>query len=105
MREAPSLVNIQILLEDGANIKAWDPIGIENFKNIHPEDINYCNSIEETLEHAEICFIFTEWDEIKKINPEIFNMLIKTPIVLDERNCFDIEVIKAFSVEYNSIGR
>ncbi len=67
LREAPSLVNIPILLDDGANIKAWDPVAVENYKKFYPNEINYCDTIEETLKDADICFIFTEWQEVKDL--------------------------------------
>lgn len=63
LREAPSLVNIPILLDDGANIKAWDPVAVENYKKFYPNEITYCDTIEETLKDADICFIFSEWQE------------------------------------------
>lgn len=61
LREAPSLVNIPLMLEDGAKVKAWDPVGVDNYKKHYPDEIEYCDTIEETLDNADICFIFTEW--------------------------------------------
>lgn len=105
LREAPSLDNIQILLEDGANIKVFDPVGEKVYKNINFEKITYCNSIEDTLNGADICFIFTEWNCIKNMNIQLFEKNMKKPIILDGRNCFDIEKIKQYKVIYESIGR
>lgn len=105
LREAPSLDNIQILLEDGANIKVFDPVGEKVYKNINFEKITYCNSIEDTLNGADICFIFTEWNCIKNMNIQLFETNMKKPIILDGRNCFDIEKIKKYKVIYESIGR
>ena len=107
LREAPSLDNVKLLLENGAdNIFAYDPVGIENFKKKYPtEAIKYVNSIEEALKNANICFIFTEWDEIKSIKPETVKKLMKTPLVYDGRNIFDLEEMKKMGIEYYSIGR
>ena len=105
LREAPSLDNIQILLEDGADIKVFDPIGEKVYKNINFEKITYCNSIEDTLNGTDICFIFTEWNCIKNMNIQLFERNMKKPIILDGRNCFDIEKIKKYKVIYESIGR
>lgn len=107
LREAPSLDNVKLLLENGAdNIFAYDPVGIENFKKKYPtEAIKYVNSIEEALKNANICFIFTEWDEIKSIKPETIKKLMKTPLVYDGRNIFDLEEMKKMGIEYYSIGR
>jgi len=105
LREAPSLVNIPILLEGGANIKAWDPIGMNNFKIVHGDTITYCETIEETLKDTEICFIFTEWDEVKQLKPQIFQKLMRKPIVLDGRNCYQVSDFESSNVTYESIGR
>lgn len=105
LREAPSLVNIPMLLEDGANIKAWDPVGENNFKKIHGDSITYCKTINETLLDTDICFIFTEWEEIKQIKPETFERLMRRPIVLDGRNCYGVTEFEAYNVTYESIGR
>lgn len=108
LREAPSIVNVGIMLDDGANIKAYDPIGIPNFSKIYPEESNnikYCKTIEDTLKDADICFIFTEWKEIKDLNPEIFKKYMKTPVVLDGRNCYNTEIMEEYGIEYSSIGR
>lgn len=90
LREAPSLINIPILLEDGAKVKAWDPVGIPNFKEIYTNKIKYCQTIDETIENSDICFIFTEWDEIKNYDISLFKKLMRKPIVLDGRNCINI---------------
>ena len=102
LREAPSLYNINILLEEKANVKAYDPIGIDNYKKIYKE-IDYKNSIEETLKNTDICFIFTEWDEFKKLNQIDFIKNMKTPVIYDGRNLFHKDNMK--NVEYYSIGR
>lgn len=105
LREAPSLQNIPILLEDGANIKAWDPVGIENYKKIYPKEIKYCNTIEETIKDADICFIFTEWPEVKNFDVSLFHKLMKYPLVIDGRNCYDLDKVKNNVIIYESIGR
>ena len=105
LREAPSLENIPILIEDGANVKAYDPVGENNFKKLYPTEIKYCDNIEETLKDTDICFIFTEWDEIKNIKPEEYKKLMKTPLVYDGRNIYDLKEMKENGVEYYSIGR
>ena len=77
LREAPSLVNIPLFLDDGATVKAWDPVGVENYKRHFPSELQYCDTIEETLRDAHICFIFTEWPEVKALKPDTFKELMK----------------------------
>ncbi|MFB5193642.1 UDP-glucose dehydrogenase family protein [Neobacillus sp. KR4-4] len=105
LREAPTLVNIPIMLEDGANIKAWDPVGVENFKKKYPDEITYCNTIEDTIKDADVCFIFTEWDEVRDFDLSKYSKLMKTPIILDGRNCYDLTSVKNANITYDSIGR
>lgn len=105
LREAPSLVNIPILLDDGANIKAWDPVAVENYKKYYPNEITYCDTIEETLKDADICFIFTEWQEVKDLPAETYQKLMKKAIILDGRNCYEPKKFEGTGVVYDSVGR
>lgn len=105
LREAPSLINIPILLDDGALVKAWDPVGRESFQKKFPEDITYCETIAETLTDADICFIFTEWPAVSALQPTDFLNAMKKAVVLDGRNCLNAAVFKASDVIYEGIGR
>lgn len=105
LREAPSLVNIPILLDDGAKVYAWDPVGETNYRKLYPEEVTYCPSIEQALEGADLCLIFTEWADVKALKAETFRTLMKTPIVLDGRNCFPLERFEGSGVTYDSVGR
>ena len=106
LREAPSLDNVELLLKNNANnIYAYDPVGEDNFKKRYPTEINYVTTPEEALEGANICFIFTEWNEIKAIKPETYKKLMKTPLVYDGRNIYDVNEMKNAGIEYYSIGR
>lgn len=106
LREAPSLVNVPVFLEDGARVQAWDPVGVENFKKRIPdENIHYCDTVEAALKDADICFIFTEWKEVKELELNQYAQLMKTPIVMDGRNCYTLDAVKNAPILYESIGR
>lgn len=105
LREAPSLVNIPIILEDGARINAWDPVGIENFKKVFPDQLTYCETISDALMDTDICFIFTEWPEVRALSPQDFLKFMRNPIVLDGRNCLPLDIFGLSDVIYESIGR
>lgn len=111
LREAPSLENIPLLLEQGAEIYAYDPVGRDNFRRRYPEGkiekgtMNYVENAEEALRGANVCFVFTEWGEIKAVKPEEYKNLMRTPLVYDGRNLYNIEEMKEAGVEYYSIGR
>lgn len=105
LREAPSLINIPILLEDGAKVKAWDPVGIENFKKLYPQGVEYFTMIDETIKDADICFIFTEWEEIKNFDVNKFYLLMKSPVIFDGRNCLSInKKLEKNKIQYYGIG-
>lgn len=105
LREAPSLTNIPILIEDGAKINVWDPVGMDNFKKVFTDSVNYSSSIEEALKNADVCFIFTEWSEIKEFEIEKYAKLMNRPLVIDGRNCYDVEEVINTEIIYESIGR
>lgn len=111
LREAPSLENIPLLLAQGAVIYAYDPVGADNFKSLYPEgqndngSIRYTENVEDALEGANVCFILTEWDEIKTIKPESYKKLMRTSLVYDGRNIYGTKAMRDAGVEYYSIGR
>ncbi|GAB2537964.1 UDP-glucose dehydrogenase family protein [Gracilibacillus alcaliphilus] len=111
LREAPSLENIPLLLKEGSDIYAYDPVGSDNFQQFYPEGdhdkgrITYVTSPEEALTGASICFIFTEWGEIKAITPDQYRHLMRSPLVYDGRNIYDVQEMADSEVEYYSIGR
>lgn len=105
LREAPSLDCIPILLDDGAKIKVYDPVAENNYKKIYPTELEYCKSVEDTIKDTDICFIFTEWDYVKNMDTSLFEKLMKKPIILDGRNCFDLKDMAENKVVYESIGR
>ncbi|MGW5887053.1 UDP-glucose dehydrogenase family protein [Priestia megaterium] len=111
LREAASLENIPLLLDQGADIYAFDPVGAENFAKIHPEgshgrgSITYVSNVEEAIKDANVCFIFTEWDEVKKVKPDMYKELMKTSLVYDGRNLYSVDEMEQAQIEYHSIGR
>lgn len=111
LREAPSIDNVELLLEQGAELVAFDPVAADNFKKRYPEGkckegtIHYVDSPESALQDADICFVFTEWKEIQALSPEIFKSSMSIPLVYDGRNIFNKQAMMAAGVEYYGIGR
>ncbi|MFP7492490.1 UDP-glucose/GDP-mannose dehydrogenase family protein [Terribacillus saccharophilus] len=111
LREAASLENVPLLLEQGADIYAYDPVGAPNFERIYPEgknlngSITYVSDVQEALKNANVCFIFTEWGDIKEITPLMYKELMQTPLVYDGRNIYAVEDMEKVQVEYHSVGR
>ncbi len=111
LREAPSLDNVRLLLENGAQITAYDPVAADNFRKVYPEgqagrgSIAYVDTPEEALNDANMCFVFTEWEQVCSLKPETFVERMRIPLVYDGRNVFDVEEMKEAGIEYYSIGR
>lgn len=112
LREAPSIDNIELLLDAGANIRAYDPISVESFKKKIAykleEDgivgtISFFESIDEAIKNADAALIMTEWPEIKDYEISNYKKLMRVPRVYDGRNCYKIEDTK--EIIYRSIGR
>ena len=111
LREAPSIDNVQLLLESGADIYAYDPVAADNFRKRYPEGknergtIQYVTTPEEALQDANLCFIFTEWTQIKAVAPAVYKEKMRIPLVYDGRNLYALQEMKEADVEYYSIGR
>lgn len=105
LREAPSLQNIPVLLDDGAKVRVWDPVGDRNFRSFYPDRITYCDSIEQALTGADLCLILTEWEEIKTLDPKKYAQLMRRPVVLDGRNCYALSKAREAGITYDSVGR
>ena len=111
LREAPSLDNVELLLKGGANVVAFDPVAEENFRRKYPEGkhdrgfISYVKDPKEALKDANLCFIFTEWKEIRAVQPGTYRELMRTPLVYDGRNIYRPQEMAQAGVEYYSIGR
>lgn len=111
LREAPSVDNVDLLLDGGAYVYAYDPVAEDNFRKKYPEGnigkgkIIYADSPEKALEGANICFIFTEWKEIREIPVQTYKQLMRIPLVYDGRNVYSVAEMRDAGVEYYSIGR
>ncbi|MFJ5621551.1 UDP-glucose dehydrogenase family protein [Peribacillus loiseleuriae] len=105
VRQAASLVIIEELREEGAVITAFDPIAIPNALQVLGNTIEYTQDIRQALLHADLAIIVTEWEEIKQLPLETFELYMKKPVVIDGRNCYSLKEISKQPITYISIGR
>lgn len=106
LREAPAKQNIDILLNEGADIIAWDPLGVENFRKRYPNcAINFAKDIDEALTDADVCLIMTEWEKIVEYPLDNYKKYMKRPLVFDGRNCYKLSEAEKHEIFYDSIGR
>ena len=85
MREAVSIKIINKLLQDGADVVAYDPKAMHNAKEIFGNRIKYASSEIECIKGADCCIIVTEWDEFKRLRPEDFIQNMRQPCLIDGR--------------------
>ena len=103
-RETRALPIIEKLYEERANVKAYDPKAMENFKSLTDLPVEYCESWEEALKDADLAVVQSDWREIREIKARDFTRLLKNPIVVDGRRTYDpIELISE-GVKYYGIG-
>ncbi len=102
MREAVSVRIIANLLNEGALIRAYDPVANKNAKKIFGKKIFIANSAKECIDSSDCCIIVTEWDEFKKLRPTDFKTNMKRSLIIDGRRLYDPKEFS--SIEYITIG-
>ena len=104
MREAPSLVVIEKLLEAGAKVKAYDPVAMEEAKRVLGDKIEYAEDQYDALIDADALFLITEWPEFKFPTFSVMSKLLKNKVIFDGRNVYDVKDMKKLDYNYFGIG-
>jgi UDPglucose 6-dehydrogenase len=105
MREARSVDLIARLAEGGAQVRAYDPVAMDNARRTLPATVEYCPSSYEAAEGADAAVVVTEWNEFKLLNLERLRQVMRRPLVFDGRNIYEPERMRRLGFEYHSIGR
>lgn len=106
MRDSPAIPIAHYLAEHGAIISAYDPIAVENAKKELPKTVDYQDTVENCLQGADAAIIVTNWDEIANSKTlEAVRKVMNQPLLLDGRNCFDVNFVENYGIQYHSIGR
>ncbi len=105
IREAPALYNIEALLAEGANIKAYDPEGMKNVRSQIGDKIEYCVDEYHAAEDADAIFIMTEWPIFRTPDFEKLSSVLKDKVIFDGRNLYEPEAMQELGYNYYSIGR
>ncbi len=104
MREAPSLVVIDNLLNAGATVKAYDPAAMEETKRMIGDKIEYTTDQYEALIDADALIIMTEWNEFRYPNFNVIRKLMKNHLIFDGRNIYEPDEMKDNGFTYYGIG-
>lgn len=105
VREAPAHYLINMLLEKGATVTAYDPEAIETTKAVLGNKINYAPHSYDALKNADALLIVTEWNEFRTPDYGKIKELLKSPVIFDGRNLYDIEKMRDLKFTYYSVGR
>lgn len=104
MREAPSIAIIRTLQDSGANIRAFDPEGIEQAKTVL-ENVTYTPDAYSAIEGADALVIVTEWESFRALDLDRVKSLLKSPVLVDLRNIYPPHDIIRRGFTYVSVGR
>jgi UDPglucose 6-dehydrogenase len=107
MREAPSRVLVNALLDRGARIVAYDPVAMTEARQIFGDraGISYADSAVAALDGADALVIITEWKEFRSPDFDAIAKRLKRPLVFDGRNLFEPRLMQQWGIDYRAIGR
>ena len=103
VRHSPATTLFEHLLAEKVNIKAYDPVAMNNMSKIAPY-VTYCSSLEGAVRDADAVVVLTEWDEFKKMNLELVASLMNKPVLLDARNILSTQKLAQLGFSYLNIG-
>jgi UDPglucose 6-dehydrogenase len=104
MREAPSVPLITALQDMGAKIRAYDPVGMEQAKQVL-SDVTYCQGPYDCVEEVDAAVIVTEWEQFRALDLERVRDLMACPVLVDLRNIYRPEDMKRHGFVYTCVGR
>jgi UDPglucose 6-dehydrogenase len=105
VREAPALYMIEALLEAGATVRAFDPEAMDNVKKLFSEGVTFCENQYDVCDGADALLIATEWAVFRTPDFERVGKMLKTRIMFDGRNLYDLDRMEELDFHYCSVGR
>ena len=105
IREAPSLYIIDALLREGAAVNAFDPVAMENVKQVVGNKITYSENQYDALKDADALVIATEWQLFRTPDFGQMRSLMRGKVIFDGRNLYEPQAMKDKGFHYDSIGR
>lgn len=106
LRDAPSVDIIRNLLEQGARVKVYDPVAMDNFEEKFQElAVEYCDDITSLSTGCDALVLITEWQEFSNINWETVGDKMRHKVLIDGRNMFNREELEKIGFTYMGVGR
>jgi UDPglucose 6-dehydrogenase len=104
MRESPAIDIVNELVKRGANVKAFDPVAMDEARKCLP-DIEYAVDEYDAIRGADILVIITEWNQFRALDMERVKSLLNAPKIADLRNIYEPEDMRELGFEYVGVGR
>jgi UDPglucose 6-dehydrogenase len=104
IREAPAVDIVRDLVSKGAQIRAFDPVAMDNFKDLFP-NVTYCDDPYHVSEGSDALVFITEWNQFRKLDLERIKTLLNVPNIVDLRNIYEPPKMKSLGFNYVGVGR
>jgi UDPglucose 6-dehydrogenase len=104
MRDAPALDIVAALEQQGAVVRAYDPVAMEAARKLLP-NVTLCEDAYEACEDADALVIVTEWNQFRMLDLERVKSLLREPVVVDLRNVYDPVRMRESGFRYTCVGR
>jgi len=104
IREAPAVDIIRALLEEGAVVRAYDPVAVAEARKVLPQ-VAYGKDAYEIMEGADALVFITEWNQFRSLDLDKVKALLRTPLVIDLRNIYEPHKMADKGIKYFSVGR
>lgn len=104
MRKAPSVSIIQALVKEGAAVRAFDPVAMENAKKLLP-DLVYCQDTYEAAQNCDALVFMTEWNQFRSLDLDRIKLNMKSPTIIDLRNIYEPHKMLEKGFDYTCVGR
>lgn len=105
MREATSLVTINLLLEAGCTVRVYDPVAMNECRRRIGDKVYYATDMYDAVLDADAVLMLTEWKQFRLPSWGVVSKSMKKPLIIDGRNIYDAEELKQNGFEYYCIGR
>ena len=104
MREAPALVVIDKLLKDGATVRVFDPIAIDECKRRIGDTVTYCTNMYDAADGADVFTLMTEWRQFRMPSWNVIKKVMTGNVIVDGRNIYDRQELEELGFVYTRIG-
>lgn len=107
MREAPSRVLLEALINAGASVQAYDPEAMHEAQRIYGDKagLTYCAKQNQALDNADALIIVTEWKQFRSPDFDDLSRVLKDKVIFDGRNMYEPKFVKQAGLQYYAIGR